>query len=1354
MRYVFLILFAVISVISAKAGNADSTFVVEHIGLKDGLSNNFVTAIAQDRHGRLWIGTEAGLNRFDGENFKLFSERNTDLKGNSINTLFYDDKTDKLWIGSKKGVNVLNCDTQKFENLTLPENLGSINVVDFGRAADGGIYIVNHYDFILHYNPADNKYTVFRSEDLPGLPMSFRSIADDGQGNVYIGHTNYGFSVVNLKTKKIENFIHDANNGKSLPGNNVKDILIDRYKNIWLGTDNGMALFNPVTKTFSTFSHGESSSGSLPAHNVYSITESADGRLWIGSDIGGVCILDIRDLSLSNPDRLKFTIMPTTGDRNGLSSVNIRSVFQDTFGNMWIGNYSEGLDFISRTQPSFDLLPYYSTKDGRVKEKPVWSVYTDNDGNVWAGGENEVVSFSDGKIKRIYNLSPHLKSPRKYVYALVRIGNEILFSSFEDGIFSLDIDSGNVRRISSPDDRNYANCFAVMPDNKVLMGMQGGLSEYDGKEIRKLDKISAAISNLIPNGIVADKQGKLWIGTYGNGVFVFDDKGNVESHLDNAHGLCSNAVKQLYIDSRGWIWVAGQDGLSIVKDTKQPRSIINYDYESGLNDIHIHALQEDSKGNMWFSTNNGLSKWDKDDSKIENYDYHDGLPHSSFMDRAACKTADGNLYFGSLNGICGFSPALFPKTEEKIPVQIVECQSVITPKENLHDITVGAGGEGEINIPYNMNSLRIIFSVPDYSQSRVVEYSYMVEGLDDDWIMAGREHEATLRNLSPGTYIFKVRARLRNQDWNDSNMSVLKIVVTPPIWLTWYAKLFYLLLAGGITYFIIRIYKHRLLLKSSLEMERRKSIDEQQLNNERLRFYTNITHELRTPLTLILGPLEDLAADKQVPEKYKKRIKTIHASALRLLNLINQILEFRKTETQNRRLAVAKGQIATIVTEIGLRYKELNHNDKVAIKINVDDNIPEIYFDSDIIHTILNNLLSNAVKYTPEGTIELSLKTVCEEGEDYVKIDVADTGYGIDEKALPHIFDRYYQAEGKHQASGTGIGLALVRSLSDLHEGTLSVDSTVGKGTVFSLRLKADNTYPGALHKENQKTEIEKTETKAPAEEATDKQPVVLVVEDNDDIREYIETSLSPAYSVITAGNGQEGLDLAKKNIPDVIISDIMMPVMDGMELCKAVKADINTSHIPVILLTAKDSLQDREAGYEIGADSYLTKPFSAKLLVSRINNILESRKMLASIISASASGSAPQPEAAAGQDDASNPVPALRLSRLDEEFIRKFTRIVEDNMTMSELDMTYMQESLNMSHSTLYRKIKSLTGMSGNEFLRKIRLKRGYELLKDGCNVSEAAYSSGFNDVGYFRKCFRDEYGMSPSQFIKQSFK
>lgn len=588
-----------------------------------------------------------------------------------------------------------------------------------------------------------------------------------------------------------------------------------------------------------------------------------------------------------------------------------------------------------------------------------------------------------------------------------------------------------------------------------------------------------------------------------------------------------------------------------------------------------------------------------------------------------------------------------------------------------------------------------------------------------------------------------MKARLRNQEWDDTHIATITIHIYPPLWLTWYAKIFYILLILLCVFFWFRFYKRKLLLESSLELEKKKSQNEQELNNERLRFYTNITHELRTPLTLILGPLEDLVNDPHIPTFYSNKIKVIHSSAIRLLNLINQILEFRKTETQNRKLTVSKGNLGNLVTETGLRYKELNRNGKITFQINIDTRETKLYFDTDIISTILNNLLSNAIKYTPEGEIRLIMRSIVEEENKYTEIAVSDTGYGIDAESLPHIFDRYYQAKGKHQASGTGIGLALVKSLADLHEGTLQVESEIGKGTTFTLRLLAENTYPNALHKEEkmEKKLIEPEKSEEEDKEEADVRPMLLIVEDNDDIREYIVSSFSNNYRIITATNGKEGLEQAQKHIPDIIISDIMMPVMDGIELCKRVKEDICTSHIPVILLTAKDSIQDKEEGYESGADSYLTKPFSAKLLNSRIHNLLESRRKLALLIANRTKELKPE-----------QPQEPIKLSRLDEEFLARFTSIVEENVDIDKLDMSFMMDKMNMSHSTLYRKIKGLTGISGNEFIRKIRLKNSLRLLmEEGLNISEAAYASGFNDLGYFRACFKEEYGMAPSEYIKQ---
>jgi signal transduction histidine kinase/DNA-binding response OmpR family regulator len=593
------------------------------------------------------------------------------------------------------------------------------------------------------------------------------------------------------------------------------------------------------------------------------------------------------------------------------------------------------------------------------------------------------------------------------------------------------------------------------------------------------------------------------------------------------------------------------------------------------------------------------------------------------------------------------------------------------------------------------------------------------------------------------------KARLKNHEWDETQIASLSVRIYPPLWLTWYAKLFYLLIACVAGFFLLKFYKNRLNFKTSLELERKKSQDKQELNDERLRFYTNITHELRTPLTLILCPLEDLMDTSDMPAPYKNKIQTIHGSAIRLLNLINKILEFRKTETQNRKLTVQKGNLACLVKEIGMRYKELNQNGKTDFHTRIETKDTVLYFDEDMITMILDNLLSNAAKYTPEGEIGLVLRSVEEKDNFYTEIEVSDTGYGIDKQVLPRIFDRYFQAKGKYQASGTGIGLALVKSLVELHEGILSVESTPGKGTVFRFRLLTGNTYPDALHSDNTSgRESGKEKTVNFTKDVDDDTfPIILVIEDHDEIREYIASSLSSGYTVYTATNGREGLELAQKEIPDIIVSDIMMPEMDGIELCRTMKGDIRTSHIPIILLTAKDSIKDKEEGYKSGADSYLTKPFSAKLLASRIRNILESREKIAEKVVVRAKNIKSKTT-----DKSQN---SVKISRMDEEFLAKITALIEENLRMENLDISFLREKMNMSHSSFYRKIKALTGISANEFIRKIKIKNGLQLLLTGSyNISETAYTIGFSDVSYFSQCFKEEYGMLPSEYLKNANK
>lgn len=899
---------------------------------------------------------------------------------------------------------------------------------------------------------------------------------------------------------------------------------------------------------------------------------------------------------------------------------------------------------------------------------------------------------------------------------------------------------GRITRIGDKGSEFLDICsFSEDINGKIWIGTQTGIYSYFNNQLSYEKELNAQLPDIMVHGIIRDKNGKLWVGTFGKGVVVFDEDDKKLYNFTTDHSFPSNAVNYMMEDSRKRILVATREGIIIFKDVSQPNIFVSFGAKEGLENTQVRAIQEDHDGYIWISTNGGISRLDEKNKRFYNYNYHDGIPMGDFMDGSTCITPDGTLFFGSQNGACYFNPRELSSPREVSPVTITQF-FIYNKQTESRDTRLPVPISNRIvELPYNQNTFNISFNVLDYTQSSQVEFSYMLEGLENAWYSTQGDNQVTFRNIPHGNYVFKVKTRFRNQEWNE-NAAQLTVVIAPPLWLTWYAKLGYVILFIFALYALLRFYKRKLDLESSLEVERKQSLNKQELNEERLRFYTNITHELRTPLTLILGPLEDLLSDATLSPKHANKISIIHDSATRLLNLINRILEFRKTETQNRKLSVVKGDLGQLVQEVGLRYKELNPNNKVNYHIHIETEDTEIFYDADMITIILDNLMSNAAKYTSEGDITLSLRSVEENQIKYTEISVSDTGHGIDAEALPHIFDRYYQAKSKYQASGSGIGLALVKGLSELHEGILKVESTVDAGTTFTLRLPTENTYPNAIHTQHdmEKKPMDAEETTI-TDTPTENHPIVLVVEDNADIREYIRSSFTDIYEVITAKDGKEGWELAQARIPNIIVSDIMMPVMDGIELCKRIKEDMRTSHIPVILLTAKDSLQDKEEGYASGADSYLTKPFSAKLLHSRINNLLETRKKIASLLALA--DIQPKQESAVSS-----------LNKLDNEFLQKITQIIEENLEMEKMDIAFIADKMCMSHSTLYRKIKGLTDMSANEFIRKVKMRKGVELLMSGqYTISEIAYMIGFSSVAYFRQCFKDEYGMSPSDYVKQ---
>lgn len=1328
-----------------------------NFGIREGLSNGFVDDMVIDGQGFVWVATEWGLNRIAGNKCTVFYPSNSAITNNEHVGLFYHPQSNTVWVHSKDGrADIFNCETQTFSHFEV-DGKTVWSIADICMAADSTIWLADYNGGVHHYNPLTKEHEFIDAKQIRQIANGVRSITDDGKGNLYIGLRMEGLIIYNTHTKRSRYFKNNPEDPTSLPGDNVRSVCIDHLQNIWVGTNKGLALFDPLKGTFHRFKHEKGNPNTLAGDNIQQIIESPDNILWISSDIGGISKLDLNKYSNPNAGEVAFTQL--TKENYTLSSNNTRRVAIDAYGNVWVANYSTGVDVIPSSTTSFMPLSFMGEPIEGVS-----AIFNDSKDNLWIGQDNKISMYRQGAIVRQWDFSQYISNSSSSVYLFRedQHGN-IWLGTADNGVLMLNPNTGIFTRFNSTKDLDV-NALYVDKSGKVWAGTEDGVYSIYNNVESKENAINGVIGNSsIPFSIIEDDYGQMWIGTLARGIFVFDKNKKLMAHLGDKPPFPSNSVNQLIKDEDGGIWAATHSGLVYFPNAQTPNNFKTYGEEQGISDNHIRSLVQDRQGNIWVSMFSGIACFDRQKKKFYNYDYQSGIPTGNFCVGAAVISASGIVYFGSPGGICSFNPQLLTDLKDMPAVQIIDCEQIVSTTEKQQRIIVPLDENGVAHLRHDENTFKITFTSDNYAQEGNVEYSYLMKGLDDKWYETEGDNEVTFRNLSPGEYTFKVRAKLKSQEWENAKVAEMKVIVEPPLWLTWWAKLIYALIVGGIIYYIFRSYTNQLKLRASLEKTRWEAQQKQELNEERLRFFTNITHELRTPLTLIMGPLEDLMADVRLPEVLSKKVRSIHASSERLLNLINEILEFRKTETQNRRLTVAHADLKTFVQEIGNRFKDLNRNPNVAFNVSVPEQPVDIYFDSEVISTVLNNLISNAIKYTSKGSISLTLSM--EDGK--VVISVKDTGYGISKKALPHIYERYYQAKGLHQASGTGIGLALVKSFAKLHEAELKVESEEGMGTEFRFVLDAENTYPNALHKEDAPIEEEKQELLAqeeisePEEEQEDARPLILVVEDNDDIRQYIDESLCEDYRIIQARNGKEGRDQAFQEMPALIVSDIMMPEMDGIEMMKILKNDIRTSHIPIILLTAKTSPLDQEEGYDSGADSYLMKPFSAKLLQSRIRNILSGRRRLAEYIiqhnMPSAAGmstltsSAGEASGQQSLEEAELAASIPELSPLDKKFMEKLNRLIEENMTTVDIDIAFMTDKMAMSHSSFYRKVKALTGVSANEYIRKMKLQRSMVLLQEGeSNVTEVAMLTGFNNIGYFRKCFKKEYGISPSEVLK----
>lgn len=1326
-------------------------YTVNQLGIEEGLSNNHVVSIAQDKKGFLWFATEEGLNKFDGIRFiPYYKEESTawqSITGNELNCLLDDPVDSILWIGTQRaGVNAYNYANDTFTTYKHdeknPSSLITDDITKIVTAADGNLWICTYWEGIDHFDKQTGKFTHYNTKTIPGLGSNhIWSVADGGNGLLYIGHVHNGFSVLSIKDKKAKNFLHNPQDPHSLPGNEVTCVYKDKNGNIWVGTDKGLALFNPETESFILFNDKMNSI----SHRIYDIRQLEDNKLWIAMEFGGIAILDLSQHLFHSADQIHFVLIKEGDDEYGLSNSSVRCLYQDSFNNVWAGSWGGGINFIRREALLFDTYKYspFPSTGNSLTSKIASSVCMDKTGNLWIGTDGGGINvFNKGKRIAVYNTGNSNLNGNTVQAALCDSRGGLWFGVFYGGIVHYNPQTKSFRQIF-PKDKAHSDVRSFFEDKEgnIWAGTSEGVDLID--PVKESIKAHYDRENNLVRCVLKDSQGQIWIGFFGGGLGLYNSQLKSIQLFNVRNNFPSNTINALFEDSRKRIWVATGEGL-VCFPSPTDRKYKVYQRESGLANTHIHAISEDKAGNIWISTNKGISCLVHSKETFYNYDHHDNLPMGSFNRGCVTYAQDGNLYFGSIDGLCYFNPEQVLQERKSPPAFItnIEIADPLNKAGNTPN-TIILNGHKSVELDYTQNSFSITFNIQNYALINQVEYAYMLKGLADSWYTLTDPNKVTFRNLPPGKYQLQVKTRMRNQEWSNE-ITFLDIRITPPVWLTWWAKSFYVLCSLALLFYILYVYKKRLAVETLYKLEKQSHEQEQELNNERLRFYTNITHELRTPLTLILGPLEDLQKNNSLSTKDAQKISVIHQSAIRLLNLINQILEFRKTETQNKKLCVSRDNIAALIHEIGLKYKELNRNAEVDIRLDIEDEHMLMYFDKEIIQIVLDNLISNALKYTEKGRITISIRRTQRAEVNYTEIRVSDTGYGIKPEAMPHIFDRYYQEGGKHQASGTGIGLSLVKNLVTLHEGEISVDSTLNSGSSFCVSLLTDNMYPNALHADSQEQEQEEDMSEDVSSQETstpdNDKPILLVVEDNPDICEYIAESFSDSFDVRTAVNGKQGKESALKEIPDIIVSDIMMPVMDGNEMCRELKGDVRTSHIPIILLTAKDSLKDKEEGYQVGADSYLTKPFSASLLRSRIENLLQSRRKLAKHFSTNTA-----------INDKSTII-TESLTKLDNEFIQKINQLIEERLSSDKIDIGYLSDKMCMSSSTLYRKMKALTGLSTNEYVRKVRMKYAEQFLLEGkYNISEIAFKVGINNLFYFRQCFKEEFGAIPSEYIKQ---
>lgn len=1358
------------------------SILFNHLTTNNGLSNNFVSDIIQDRTGFLWFATDDGLNRFDGYEFKIYRNNPDDKNSISDNTVlsFSEDAKGNLWIGTKKGfVNKYDPILDKFTKWEIKSDItkeNPINIIHIDK--DGLVWIGTYRSGLYRLDPKTGKVDrwVMNAKDPYALSNNYvSSIVEDELGNFWIG-TYYGLNKLNLQKSftRFEKYFYEKDNSNSLSDNLIWGITQSSIdKNIfYIGTSNGITELLPAQNKFMRIEISNPDNLQFGTGAGVVIDEDINGEkiLWANSFAGLI------RLNLTKNQTLRY--LPDKTNNNSIASYQLNKILKDKSGVLWLAT-NKGLSFFSpknnKINNSF-LSQHFDFVSSKLNTLSSTAILKTKSNTLFVGTDNGLFySLSDatgGEIKK------HSLISAQTIWSLAEDKQQnVWIGTYGDGLYKFNPLTQSITKVDvlknivRSSSRNFIKSLAVDNNNNLWAGTWGvGLARLNlaTNEIKHFNHVNDNPNSISHDDvwvIFVDSKNRIWIGTNGGGLNLYselnggtfyhpgsDEKNQITLNSNSIYSICESSI--IANTDETILWIGTNNGLNkIVVDNinmnksslPKIKSIEQFSNKDGLADNSIKTIVEDDKGNLWLGTSLGITFFDISNSSFTNFNTADGVIGNDFNFSSGVMYDEELILLGSGAGLNYLNPKSINLSNYNPPLVISDFQifnKSIKPGENSV-LSKNIFNTEKIVISHTQNVFSFLFSALDYNNPNSIAYAYMMEGFDNDWITSGARRYITYTNLNPGTYTFKVKSTNSDGIWNDKITSII-VEITPPWWQTiWAIFLYFFVFVFGI-WAIIKFQANRTKLQHELRMREFESYHLREVEQMKSRFFANISHEFRTPLMLIKGPLEELLRGR-IKENLTDYYKMLLRNTEKLQQLIDQLLELSQLESESIPLKKEAYDIVVLLRTISNSFHPLA--DQKNIRFNFNSNIESAFalLDKDKFEKIINNLLSNAFKFTDVGgTVNIELVEKIISDKNYALISISDSGVGISKENQSKIFNRFFQVDdsSKRNYGGSGVGLALVKELTTLLGWDVSVNSNEGEGTEFilkilllsqddietSLSLKDNSDDKNALEDSN---EIEKQDDDYPLE--NDSKPLLLFVEDQAEVRDYVIGLLKKEYNVLQAENGKTGLDAAINSLPDLIISDVMMPVMDGFELCKKLKTDWKTSHIPVILLTAKATQQSKLEGLEFGADDYLTKPFDFEELSIRIKNLIAQRKLLKEKF---------------GKDINAN-VELITTNAFDKEFLEKINKIIEAQLQDENFTSENLAQELFVSRSQLNRKLNAVTGKGPGEFIRIYKLKRAAQMiLENKLSITQVALEVGFSSPAQFTRAFQKHFNCLPSEF------